>query len=421
MNANKDLIAKRHPMKSICQIYKIGNGPSSSHTMGPMRAATVFKRRYPDADRYSVSLYGSLAATGKGHLTNETLMHVMGEDKLTILEYPGIFLPEHPNGMIFQAYNAENETIGDWTVFSVGGGDIREKGSNEIFLEEGSPYSNEEIYELHTMSDILHWCRKNGRTLWEYVDLHEKPGYLEYLHEVWEEMKQSVQNGLVHEGMLPGGLHLQRKAAQYHIKAQGYDKSLRNRGYVFSYALAVAEENAAGGRIVTAPTCGSAAVLPAVMYHCVKNYGIAEERVIRGLATAGLIANIVKTNASISGAEVGCQGEIGVACAIASGAANQIFGGTTYQIEYAAEMGLEHHLGMTCDPMCGLVQIPCIERCAFAAVRALDANTYASLSDGRHRVSFDEVVAVMKQTGHDLPSLYKETSMGGLALMNSEY
>lgn len=421
VNANKDVIAKRHPMKSICQIYKIGNGPSSSHTMGPMRAATVFKKRYPDADRYSVSLYGSLAATGKGHLTNETLMHVMGEDKLTILEYPGIFLPEHPNGMIFQAYNAENETIGDWTVFSVGGGDIREKGSNEIFLEEGSPYSNEEIYELHTMSDILHWCRKNGRTLWEYVDLHERPGYLDYLHEVWEEMKQSVQNGLVHEGMLPGGLHLQRKAAQYHIKAQGYDKSLRNRGYVFSYALAVAEENAAGGRIVTAPTCGSAAVLPAVMYHCVKNYGIAEERVIRGLATAGLIANIVKTNASISGAEVGCQGEIGVACAIASGAANQIFGGTTYQIEYAAEMGLEHHLGMTCDPMCGLVQIPCIERCAFAAVRALDANTYASLSDGRHRVSFDEVVAVMKQTGHDLPSLYKETSMGGLALMNSEY
>lgn len=404
-------------MKSICQIYKIGNGPSSSHTMGPMRAAQVFRKRYPDAPRYVVNLYGSLGATGKGHLTNETLAHVLGEDRLTIKEYPDIFLPEHPNGIIFQACDENGEVRNDWTVFSVGGGDIREKGSDQIFLEEGSPYSNDEIYELTTMEDILNWCRQNGRTLWEYVDLHEKNGYMDYLAEVWQCMKESVERGIAAEGMLPGGLRLQRKAAQYHIKAMGYDRSLRNRGFIFSYALAVAEENAAGGRIVTAPTCGSAAVMPAVLYHCGKNFNIHESRILRSLATAGLIANIVKENASISGAEVGCQGEIGVACSMASAAANQIFGGTTYQIEYAAEMGLEHHLGLTCDPMCGLVQIPCIERCAFAAARAFDVNVFASLSDGRHRVSFDSVVQVMKQTGHDLPSLYKETSKGGLALM----
>ncbi|MCM1532481.1 MAG: L-serine ammonia-lyase, iron-sulfur-dependent, subunit alpha [Bacteroides sp.] len=407
-------------MKSICQIYKIGNGPSSSHTMGPMRAARIFRHRYPDAARYTVNLYGSLGATGKGHLTHETLMHELGEERLTLNEYPEIFLPEHPNGIIFQAFDAQGGTMGEWTVFSIGGGDIREKGATEIYLEDGSLYSNEEIYDLPNMAEILHWCKQNGRTLWEYVDLHEKPGYMEYLSTVWECMKRSVENGMNTEGMLPGGLHLQRKASQYNIKAQGYDKSLRNRGFIFSYALAVAEENAGGGTIVTAPTCGSAAVMPAVLYHCYKNYNINENRILKGLATAGLIANIVKRNASISGAEVGCQGEIGVACSMASAAANQIFGGTVYQIEYAAEMGLEHHLGLTCDPMCGLVQIPCIERCAFAAVRAFDVNVFATLSDGRHRVSFDEVVKVMKQTGHDLPNLYKETSMGGLALMNPD-
>lgn len=386
--------------------------------MGPMKAAHIFRERYPSAARYTVSLYGSLAATGRGHLTNYTLTRILGEDKIELKEYPEIFLPEHPNGMLFEAFDASGNRLGEWTVFSVGGGDIREKGADKVYRDAHSSYSDEDIYPLGTMNEILAWCHTNGRTLWEYVDLHEKAGYLDYLAEVWNQMKASVENGLENEGMLPGGLRLQRKAAGYHIKAAGYDRSLRSRGFIFSYALAVAEENAGGGKIVTAPTCGSAAVLPAVLYHCYKNYAIDEHRLIRGLATAGLIANIVKTNASISGAEVGCQGEIGVACSMASAAANQIFGGTIYQIEYAAEMGLEHHLGLTCDPMCGLVQIPCIERCAFAATRAFDVNVYASLSDGRHRVSFDEVVRVMKQTGHDIPSLYKETSKGGLALMD---
>ena len=215
--------------------------------------------------------------------------------------------------------------------------------------------------------------------------------------------------------MLPGPLHLSRKAATYYIKVSGYKQNLQTRGLVFSYALAASEENASGGTVVTAPTCGSCGVLPAVLYHIAKGHNFSDKRILHALATGGIFGNVVKHNASISGAEVGCQGEVGVACAMASAATCQLFGGTPSQVEYAAEMGLEHHLGMTCDPVCGLVQIPCIERNAMAAARALDANLYASFSDGFHRVSFDEVVQVMKQTGHDLPSLYKETGEGGLA------
>ena len=228
-------------------------------------------------------------------------------------------------------------------------------------------------------------------------------------------MQESVERGLNNEGVLQGPLHLSRKAATYYVKVSGYKPNLQTRGLVFSYALAVSEENASGGTVVTAPTCGSSGVLPAVLYHISRGHNFSEKRILHALATAGIFGNVVKKNASISGAEVGCQGEVGVACAMASAATCQLFGGTPSQIEYAAEMGLEHHLGMTCDPVCGLVQIPCIERNAMAAARALDANLYASFSDGYHRVSFDEVVQVMKKTGHDLPSLYKETSAGGLA------
>ncbi len=404
-------------MRSICSLFKIGNGPSSSHTMGPMRAALIFKKRYPEATRYEVNLYGSLAATGRGHLTLETLERTLSPQAVVIRPHLGVFLPYHPNGMRFEAYRGE-EKLGEWQVFSIGGGDIREEGMAGNIIEDGAEYTNEKVYEDTNMTAVMDWCRQNGRTLWEYIDLHEKPGYQAYLKRVWETMKAGVERGIAAEGCLPGGLKLQRKAAQYHIKAMNYDRPMRNRGLMFAYALATAEENAAGGLIVTAPTCGSAAVLPAVLYHCRQNYGFSEDRILRGLAIAGLVANIVQTNASISGAEVGCQGEIGVACAMSAAAACYVFGGTIHQIEYAAEMGLEHHLGLTCDPMCGLVQIPCIERCAFASERAFDSNVYAMLSDGRHRISFDQVVQVMKQTGHDLPSLYKETSQGGLALMH---
>ena len=259
------------------------------------------------------------------------------------------------------------------------------------------------------------WCEEKGRNFWEYVQECEGPEIWDYLKEVWDTMRNAVESGLEHEEVLPGPLNLRRKAATYHTRAEGYQASMKSRGLIFAYALAVSEENASGGKIVTAPTCGSCGVLPAVLYHTWRSRNFTETRILHALATAGLVGNVVKENASISGAEVGCQGEVGVACAMASAAVNQLFGGTLAQIEYAAEMGLEHHLGMTCDPVCGLVQIPCIERNAFAAARALDSNMYAAFSDGTHSVSFDKVVDVMKQTGHDLPSLYKETAQGGLA------
>ena len=261
----------------------------------------------------------------------------------------------------------------------------------------------------------MDWCERTGKAYWEYVEECEGSEIWDHLDNVWEAMKAAVERGLDNEGILPGPLSLHRKACSYHIKAKGHNASLRSRGLIFAYALAVSEENAAGGEIVTAPTCGSCGVVPAVLYHLKKSREFSRNRILRALATAGLVGNIVKKNASISGAEVGCQGEVGVACAMAAAAASQLFGGSPAQIEYAAEMGLEHHLGMTCDPVCGLVQIPCIERNALAAARALDANIYSSFTDGIHRVSFDRVVQVMKETGHDLPSLYKETGEGGLA------
>ncbi len=309
--------------------------------------------------------------------------------------------------MLFKAFDEAKELVGEWTVFSIGGGNLAEEGKQSEQLD---------IYPLSKMTDILDWCEKRGRTYWEYVYEYENRQEIEdYLKEVWEVMRAAVERGLQAEGVLPGPLNLSRKAAMYHIKASGFTHTLRSRGLVYSYALAVSEENASGGRIVTAPTCGSCGVMPAVLYHLSKSYEFSEQRIIRALVTAGLVGNIVRTNASISGAEVGCQGEVGVACAMAAAAANQLFGGSPAQIEYAAEMALEHHLGMTCDPVCGLVQIPCIERNAYAAARALDSNIYSTFSDGRHRVSFDKVVETMKETGKDIPSLYKETSQGGLA------
>ena len=402
-------------MKSLTELYRIGRGPSSSHTMGPMRASQIFAERHPDAARFEVTLYGSLAATGKGHLTDVAVNDVLTPIAPTeIVWEPSVFLPFHPNGMMFRSLDSEGKATDEWTVYSIGGGALSEGKDDDMFG------ATPEVYALETARDIMKWCKDNGRGYWEYVEQCEGPQIWDFLSEVWHAMRTSVENGLGNEGALPGPLHLSRKAATYYIKATGYKPNLQSRGLVFSYALAVSEENAGGGTIVTAPTCGSCGVIPAVLYHLSKGHEFSEKRILHALATAGLFGNIVKKNASISGADVGCQGEVGVACAMASAATCQLFGGTPTQVEYAAEMGLEHHLGMTCDPVCGMVQIPCIERNAFAAARALDANIYASFSDGVHRVSFDEVVKVMKQTGHDLPSLYKETGTGGLAKGYSE-
>lgn len=396
-------------MESIRQIYRIGQGPSSSHTMGPRRAASIFLEKISGkrVTKFVITLYGSLAATGKGHLTDKAILEGLGEGVPTeIIWKPKEFLPFHPNGMLFEAF-ADGNLVESWQVFSIGGGTL----ANEEFNEQ----KVESVYELSKISDILAWCNKTGYTFWEYVEQCEGKEIWDYLAEVWEVMQEAVRRGLTTEGIMPGGLGLQRKALNYNVRSRGMSGSMKSRGLIYSYALAVAEENACGGQIVTAPTCGSCGVMPAVLYHLKSSHDVTDQRILRALATGGLFGNVVRTNASVSGAEVGCQGEVGVACAMAAAAASQLFGGTISQIEYAAEMGLEHHLGLTCDPVCGLVQIPCIERNAFAAARALDANSYSNFTDGRHRVSFDSVVEVMKRTGHDLPSLYKETSEGGLA------
>ena len=399
-------------MQSIRELYRIGNGPSSSHTMGPKKAATMFAENHPEAKRFVVTLYGSLAATGKGHLTDEAILGVLEPVAPTSIEWlPRTFLPFHPTALKLEAYNGSGKTITSQTVYSVGGGKISD-GEKTIGVTGNE---GKDIYPMTTMTAVMEWCEKTGKSYWEYVEEHEGKEIWDYLSDIWEVMKSAVEKGLDNEGVLPGPLSLHRKAASYFIKAKGYKASLQSRGRVFAYALAVSEENASGGEIVTAPTCGSCGVVPAVLYHLEESRSFSKNRMLRALATAGLVGNIVKENASISGAEVGCQGEVGVACAMAAAAASQLFGGSPAQIEYAAEMGLEHHLGMTCDPVCGLVQIPCIERNAYAAARALDANLYSSFTDGIHRVSFDRVVNVMKETGHDLPSLYKETGEGGLA------
>lgn len=418
-------------MDSIRDIYRIGYGPSSSHTMAPRKAAELFYQRYPDAAHYEVTLYGSLAATGKGHMTDVAIMQSI--PGIQILWEPHVFKPFHPNGMEFRAYDEAGNETARWLVYSIGGGALAEEKGQTLPKTpsktpsgsplkgdfESSPFKGETEGVSgqggSSLSSILRYCESSGKGYWEYVEECEGADIWDYLRLVWQTMVEAVERGIDAEGVLPGPLHLRRKANTYFVKASGYRDNIRTRALVFAYALAVAEENAAGGKIVTAPTCGSCGVLPAVLYHLWKSKDFSETRILHALATAGLIGNVVKHNASISGAEVGCQGEVGVACAMAAAAATQLFGGSVAQIEYAAEMGLEHHLGMTCDPVCGLVQIPCIERNAYAAARALDTNVYASFSDGLHRVSFDKVVEVMKETGHDLPSLYKETAQGGLA------
>ena len=393
-------------MKSLRSLFRIGLGPSSSHTMGPNRAAKIFAERCPNVDLYKVTLYGSLAATGEGHMTDKAILEVLSPiAKVELIWEPTTFLPFHPNGMKFEGIK-DDKSIDEWTIYSIGGGEL---------ANENTTKCEEDIYPLTTLHDIMEWCDETGCSYWEYVEKYEGPEIWDFLANVWNTMKSTITRGLEHEGVLPGGLGIQRKACTYLLKAASYSSSVKSKAKVYAYALATSEENASGTEVVTAPTCGSCGVLPAVLYHLYQEHVSSEPRILRALATAGLFGNIAKENASISGADVGCQGEVGVACAMAAAAACQLFGGTITQIEYAAEMGLEHHLGLTCDPMCGLVQVPCIERNAIAASRALDACTYAALSDGKHKIDYDRIVEVMRETGHDLPSLYKETSTGGIA------
>jgi L-serine dehydratase len=376
--------------------------------MAPRKAAELFIRRNPGIPKVRVTLFGSLAATGKGHMTDKAIMEALDPVATEIIWQPEVQLPAHPNGMRFEALDKAGNVRSEWTTYSIGGGDISDDGKRDQTVH---------VYPLTRMADILHWCQENGRNFWEYVEIHEPPGLWEYLAEVWQTMQDAVERGLDAEGVLPGRLNLPRKASSFHTKARSFKGTLSRRAFTFAYALAVSEENAAGGKIVTAPTCGSCGVVPAVLYLLKTQYEFNDKKILRGLATAGLIGNLIKTNASIAGAEVGCQGEVGSASSMAAAAAEQMFGGTPGQVEYAASIAMEHFLGLTCDPLFGLVQIPCIERNAFGAARALDANMYALLSDGHHLVSFDRVIQAMKQTGHDLPRIYRETAEGGLAIL----
>jgi len=396
-------------METLKELYKIGYGPSSSHTMGPRKAAGIFLDETKEASSYTVTLYGSLAATAKGHLTHTVLQQVFQGRKLEILEQPEVFLNRHPNGMKFEALDLNGKVVKEWTAYSIGGGSI---------VDDKTDIQAKSIYEITTMDGILDWCYRKGKPMWAFVEAHEESDIWDYLEEVWKVMQDSIKRGLETDDTLPGGLHLPRKAGALMSKAQIMKGFIRKRSLLYAYALAVSEENAGGGKIVTSPTCGGSGVLPAVLYYWKKNYESSDKKILRALATAGLVGNLVKHNGSISGAEVGCQGEVGTACAMGSAALTQLSGGSIFQIEYAAEMGLEHHLGLTCDPVLGLVQIPCIERNAMAAARALNHKDYAMLSDGRHFISFDHVVQAMNQTGRDLPSLYRETSTGGLALFH---
>ena len=401
---------KIYRMDSITELYRIGYGPSSSHTMAPSKAAAMFMEKHPETDHFRVTLYGSLAATGKGHLTDKAILDQMKGKLVEIVWKPKTFLPYHPNGMKFEALNADGNSADIWQVFSVGGGAL---------AEEGQSQNKNAVYPFTTMEEVLNYCDREGLAFWQVVEQFEGEAINDFLKQVWKTMCDAVERGIENEGTLPGILKLQRKAPNYYVKAKGYSESLQRRGMVYAFALAVAEENAAGGLIVTAPTCGACAVVPAVLYQLKKYHNFSEARILRALATAGLIGTLVKTNASISGADVGCQGEIGTACSMAAAAATQLFGGTNTQIEYAAEMGMEHHLGLTCDPVAGLVQIPCIERNAMAADRAFNCCTYSLLSDGKHRISFDQICKTMLRTGKDLAASYKETAQGGLAILKN--
>ena len=395
-------------MKSIREIYKIGIGPSSSHTMGPERAAKRFRNEHPEADAFRVILYGSLSKTGVGHGTDRVLREVLSPLPTEIVFSKEELPKSHPNTMDLIAYKDGTE-IACQRFESIGGGDIRLFGESQ---PEG-----EEVYIEHSFAEIADFCKwRYIHTLSEYVELNEGPEIWDFLMEVWQAMKQAIADGLAADGVLPGGLNVQRKA-KYLFEQQPAENepALREFQLIAAYAYAVAEQNAGNGRVVTAPTCGACGVLPAVLKYAQDTKGFTDEQICRGLATAGIIGNLTKTNASISGAECGCQAEIGTACSMAAAALAELYKQDLDQVEYAAEVAMEHHLGLTCDPICGLVQIPCIERNAVAAMRAMNACNLSYFLTGSRNISYDMVCRAMKETGVNLNHRFRETSEGGLA------
>ncbi len=397
-------------MRSIREIYKIGKGPSSSHTMGPERAAKLFLSEHPDAERFEVTLYGSLSKTGKGHGTDRVLYE-------TLSPYPTEVVfskdtPEdipHPNTMDLRAIKGD-EVIGTMRVMSVGGGDIRIEGREED--------AREDVYPENSFAEVQEFCRFRGLDLAEYVELTEGEEIRDYLRTVWAQMKQTIEEGLQTEGLLPGPLRVERKAKMlYDFRPEHNHPQVTECRLISAYAFAVSEQNADCGTIVTAPTCGSCGVIPAVFRYVQENRGVTDDQIISGLEVAGLVGTLIKHNASISGAECGCQAEVGSACAMAAAGLDYIYGLSTTQIQYAAEIALEHHLGLTCDPILGLVQVPCIERNAVAAMRAMNACNLSYFLSETQRISLDMAIKTMYETGISMNRRFLETSEGGLAKM----
>ena len=391
-------------MKSLKELYRIGRGPSSSHTIGPESACKLFLSENSDADEFTVVLYESLAKTGEGHGTDRVIESVL--PNVTVISDTKTKTP-HPNTMDLIA-KKQGEEIARMRVYSVGGGAIRVEGREDT---EGK-----DVYPLQSLTEIRRYCEKKNMSLYEYVYECEGIEIRSYLREVWETMRKAITNGIGATGILPGGLYVERRAnILYSRHAPEESAETRENRLVCAYAFAVGEENAAGGTIVTAPTCGACGVLPAVLMYAQRRQGYTEEQIVDALATAGLIGNLIKTNASISGAECGCQAEIGSACCMATAALSQLREMSLGQIEYGAEIAMEHHLGLTCDPVCGLVQIPCIERNAVAAMRAINASSLAYFLSDSRKISFDLVIKTMAETGKDLHRSYRETAEGGLA------
>ena len=399
-------------MKSIRDLYKIGKGPSSSHTMGPARAAELFKSENPDAERYEVVLYGSLSKTGVGHGTDRVIRSVFAPKDVKIV-FSGADPDDlkHPNTLDLTAWNGETQTA-FMRVESIGGGDI---------VVEGHPgLSAPDIYPENSFAEIAQFCAWRRVSLPEYVEMNEGPGIRDFLKTIWNAMRQEIHDGLTAEGTLPGGLNVQRKAKYLLERTHQVDiPQVRELQQVCAYAFAAAEQNADNGTIVTAPTCGSCGVLPAVLMYLQDKYKFSDDKIADALSVAGLLGCLIKQNASVSGAECGCQAEIGSACSMAAAAMSQLMGLSIQEIEYSAEIAMEHHLGLTCDPICGLVQIPCIERNAVAAKRAIDASNLAHMLVGTRTISFDMVVRTMYETGISINAAFRETSEGGLAKLYS--
>ena len=403
---------KNKGMKSLRELYKIGRGPSSSHTMGPERACKEFLMNYSDIDNVCVYLYGSLAKTGKGHGTDRVIEKTLAPIPCEVIfDFNKSDIP-HPNTMEIVGFKDGIE-LARVKVMSVGGGSILYEGESQT--------DTPDVYSMHKFSDIAEYCKKKYMRLWEYALENEDSDFFAYMEQVWEQMKDTIHHGLDDEGILPGGLSVKKKARSlYHSQHIDESPETREHRMVCSFAFAVGEQNASGERVVTAPTCGAAGVLPAVLYYQQQKHRFSDRQIIEALITAGIVGNLIKTNASISGAECGCQAEIGSACSMASAALGEVFGLDIDKIEYAAEIAMEHHLGLTCDPICGLVQIPCIERNAVSAMRAINAVSLASFLWDSRKISLDDVIITMKETGRDLSSRYKETSEAGLAKINLE-